>query len=138
MFLHFQFVHEEALACELAAYFYLEIGEAKKAARYCLLANEKYHEWVSTLVDSSRKMQHITLLVFSDIFVYLLTGCNREVYKFVQRFREYYEGMCWELSKRAVSLATTKMKLTSSPPSFDSIRSADSSKRRIECLKQHS
>ena len=55
--LHFQFVHEEALACELAAYFYLEIGDTKKAeigdtkkaGEYCLLAHEKYGEWVSTL-----------------------------------------------------------------------------------------
>eukprot|EP00986_Skeletonema_menzelii_P005636 scaffold2093_cov219-Skeletonema_menzelii.AAC.1 len=40
-----KFVHEEALACELAAYFYLEIGEANKAVDYCLLAHEKYQEW---------------------------------------------------------------------------------------------
>ena len=47
--LHFQFVHEEALACELAAYFYLEIGDVEKAGEYCLRSYEKYHEWVSTL-----------------------------------------------------------------------------------------
>ena len=47
LYLHFQFVHEEALACELAAYFYLEIGETNKAVEYCLLAHEKYQEWVS-------------------------------------------------------------------------------------------
>eukprot|EP00986_Skeletonema_menzelii_P005634 scaffold2092_cov165-Skeletonema_menzelii.AAC.2 len=40
-----KFVHEEALACELAAYFYLEIGETNKAVEYCLLAHEKYQEW---------------------------------------------------------------------------------------------
>jgi hypothetical protein len=38
-------VHEEALACELAAYFYLEAGENEKATQYLLLAHEKYHEW---------------------------------------------------------------------------------------------
>jgi hypothetical protein len=38
-------VHEEALACELAAYFYLEVGENEKAMQYFLLAHEKYHEW---------------------------------------------------------------------------------------------
>ena len=43
--LHFQFVHEEALACELAAYFYLEIGDVNKAGDYCLLSHERYHEW---------------------------------------------------------------------------------------------
>ena len=47
LFLHVQFVNEEALACELAAYFYLEIGEVNKAVEYCLLAHEKYQEWVS-------------------------------------------------------------------------------------------
>ncbi len=44
-----QFVHEEALACELAAYFYLEMGDVNKAGDYCLLSHERYHEWVSTL-----------------------------------------------------------------------------------------
>jgi hypothetical protein len=38
-------VHEEALACELAAYFYLEIGDTEKAMHYLLLAHGKYHEW---------------------------------------------------------------------------------------------
>jgi hypothetical protein len=35
------------LACELAAYFYLdsEVGDNKKAMQYFLLAHEKYHEW---------------------------------------------------------------------------------------------
>ena len=46
--LEFQFLHEEALACELAAYFYLQMGDAKKAVDYCLLSHEKYEEWVST------------------------------------------------------------------------------------------
>jgi len=40
-----QFVHEEALACELAAYFYLELGEAEKTTELFLLAHEKYLEW---------------------------------------------------------------------------------------------
>jgi len=40
-----KFVHEEALAYELAAYFYLELGDAEKAMEYFLLAHEKYHEW---------------------------------------------------------------------------------------------
>jgi len=40
-----KFVHEEALACELAAYFYLDIGEVNNAADYCLLAHERYQEW---------------------------------------------------------------------------------------------
>ena len=38
-------MHEEALACELAAYFYMEIGETEKAVQYFLLAHQKYHEW---------------------------------------------------------------------------------------------
>ncbi|KAK1739316.1 putative AAA ATPase [Skeletonema marinoi] len=40
-----KFVHEEALACELAGYFHLEQGETKKATELFLLALEKYHEW---------------------------------------------------------------------------------------------
>ena len=38
-------MHEEALAFELAAYFYMEVGETEKAVQYFLLANQKYHEW---------------------------------------------------------------------------------------------
>ena len=41
----FQFINEEALACELAAYFYLECGENEKSVELFLQAHEKYHEW---------------------------------------------------------------------------------------------
>ena len=41
----FQFVHEEALAYELAAYFYLELDEREQSMAYFLLAHERYHEW---------------------------------------------------------------------------------------------
>jgi len=40
-----KFVHEEALACELAGYFHLELGDNEKATKHFLLAHEKYHEW---------------------------------------------------------------------------------------------
>jgi len=43
----FQFVHEEALAYELAAYFYLDLGEINKSVDYFLLAHTRYQEWVS-------------------------------------------------------------------------------------------
>jgi thiaminase len=43
----FQFANEEALANELAGYFYLEIGQNVKATVRLLLAHKKYHEWVS-------------------------------------------------------------------------------------------
>ena len=33
------------MACELAAYFYLELGQKDKALELFLLAHEKYHEW---------------------------------------------------------------------------------------------
>lgn len=33
------------MACELAAYFYVEIRDTEKAMEYFLLAHEKYHEW---------------------------------------------------------------------------------------------
>ncbi|KAK1743977.1 putative AAA ATPase [Skeletonema marinoi] len=40
-----KFINEEALACELAAYFHLELGQKDKALELFLLAHEKYHEW---------------------------------------------------------------------------------------------
>eukprot|EP00985_Skeletonema_marinoi_P003659 scaffold1598_cov139-Skeletonema_marinoi.AAC.3 len=40
-----KFVHEEALAYELAAYFYLELGEMEQSIEYFLAAHERYHEW---------------------------------------------------------------------------------------------
>eukprot|EP00984_Skeletonema_dohrnii_P014974 scaffold6412_cov147-Skeletonema_dohrnii-CCMP3373.AAC.1 len=40
-----KFVHEEALAYELAAYFYLELGEVEQSIEYFLAAHERYHEW---------------------------------------------------------------------------------------------
>eukprot|EP00984_Skeletonema_dohrnii_P021165 scaffold10507_cov194-Skeletonema_dohrnii-CCMP3373.AAC.4 len=39
-----KFVHEEALAYELAAYFYLELGEMEQSMEYFLAAHERYHE----------------------------------------------------------------------------------------------
>ena len=33
------------MACELAAYFYLELGQKEKALELFLAAHEKYHEW---------------------------------------------------------------------------------------------
>ncbi len=41
-----KFVHEEALAYELAAHFYLELGETDKSVEYFLLAHERYQDWV--------------------------------------------------------------------------------------------
>jgi ATP-dependent RNA helicase DDX31/DBP7 len=40
-----KFVNEEALACELAAYFYLEFGQKEKSLELFLLAHENYHKW---------------------------------------------------------------------------------------------
>jgi len=40
-----KFVHEEALAYELAAYLYLELGEINKSVEYFLLAHERYKQW---------------------------------------------------------------------------------------------
>jgi len=39
------FINDEALASELAGYFFLEIGERNEALQYFLLAHERYHEW---------------------------------------------------------------------------------------------
>jgi len=43
--LFFQFVHEEALAYELAGYFYLELGEREASIAHFLRAHERYYEW---------------------------------------------------------------------------------------------
>ena len=43
--LFFQFVHEEALAYELAGYFYLELGERDLSIGHFLRAHERYYEW---------------------------------------------------------------------------------------------
>ncbi|KAK1742678.1 putative AAA ATPase [Skeletonema marinoi] len=40
-----KFVHEEALAHELAAYFYLELGEREQTVEHFMLAHEKHLEW---------------------------------------------------------------------------------------------
>lgn len=41
-------MHEEALAYELAGYFYLELKDTASAIQHFLLARERYNEWVST------------------------------------------------------------------------------------------
>mmetsp|Transcript_14036 Transcript_14036/g.29534 ORF Transcript_14036/g.29534 Transcript_14036/m.29534 type:complete len:830 (+) Transcript_14036:1-2490(+) len=40
-----KFINEEALACELAGYFYLSIDDKSTAVDYFTQAHEKYHEW---------------------------------------------------------------------------------------------
>ena len=41
----FRFINEEALAYELAGYFFMEFGQKEVSANYFLQAHEKYHEW---------------------------------------------------------------------------------------------
>ena len=40
-----RFLNDEALACELAGLFFLEIGKKDIAVQYLTHAHEKYHEW---------------------------------------------------------------------------------------------
>jgi len=40
-----RFINDEALACELAGYFFLETQQKELALQYFLQAHEKYHEW---------------------------------------------------------------------------------------------
>eukprot|EP00985_Skeletonema_marinoi_P011488 scaffold5474_cov81-Skeletonema_marinoi.AAC.1 len=40
-----KFVHEEALAYELASYFHLELGEMEQSIEYFLAAHDRYNEW---------------------------------------------------------------------------------------------
>ena len=76
-------MHEEALAYELAAYLYLELGEINKSVDYFLLAHERYHEWVSSQVDFFSYVLYNVLLLINDVTYYLsidlLKGSNREV-----------------------------------------------------------
>jgi len=48
-----KFVNDEALACELAGYFFLEIGERSRSLEYFIDAHEKYHEWGATAKATS-------------------------------------------------------------------------------------
>ena len=58
-----QFVHEEALAYELGAHFYLEQGETDKSVEYFLLAHERYQQWVSIKVDSFHMCFNLLLII---------------------------------------------------------------------------
>jgi len=40
-----KFINEEALACELAAYFHLSLGDRNNAVNYFTKAYESYHQW---------------------------------------------------------------------------------------------
>ncbi len=64
-----QFVHEEALAYELGAYFYLEQGETDKSVEYFLLAHERYQQWVSSIkvVDSFHMCFNLLLLLIIEL-----------------------------------------------------------------------
>eukprot|EP00985_Skeletonema_marinoi_P010653 scaffold4990_cov72-Skeletonema_marinoi.AAC.1 len=61
-----KFVHEEALAHELAAYFYFELGEREQTMEHLILAHEKYLEWgalgkcesLLKFVDFMKKLWH--------------------------------------------------------------------------------
>lgn len=59
-----KFVHEEALAYELAAHFYLELGETDKSVEYFLLAHERYQDWVSSKADLFHMRLNLLLLIF--------------------------------------------------------------------------
>lgn len=40
-----RFINDEALACELAGYFFLDMKQNDTAIHYFLQAHEKYHDW---------------------------------------------------------------------------------------------
>lgn len=48
-----RFVNEEALACELAGYFFLEIDDKDLAIQYFLQAHEAYHNWGAVAKSNS-------------------------------------------------------------------------------------
>jgi hypothetical protein len=94
-----QFIHEEALACELAAYFYLELEEINKSVEYFLLAHERYHEWVSSQV------RFLSFYVLSNLLLISCLGslsisskgaigkCN-SLFKFVEGIIKERVGVC--------------------------------------------
>eukprot|EP00985_Skeletonema_marinoi_P033270 scaffold40893_cov161-Skeletonema_marinoi.AAC.1 len=51
----YRFVHEEALACELAGYFLVERGERTSSLPYFLRAQRKYREWGASAKEESLK-----------------------------------------------------------------------------------
>jgi hypothetical protein len=82
------------LACELAAYFYLELGEISNSIEYFLLAHERYHEWVSSKVGFFLMCcvvlyNQLLIIYIWSTFVDLLTSkgafgkCN-SLFKFVE------------------------------------------------------
>lgn len=79
LFLFFQFLNEEALACELAAYFYFERKERQKSVGYFKLAHEKYMEWVSF------SLTEIILYVPNSSQRYLIFELNHVVYCLIYR-----------------------------------------------------
>mmetsp|Transcript_31345 Transcript_31345/g.57361 ORF Transcript_31345/g.57361 Transcript_31345/m.57361 type:complete len:122 (+) Transcript_31345:2-367(+) len=48
-----RFIHEEALAHELAGHFFLEKGRKDAAVEHFMKAHEKYHEWGAVTKSNS-------------------------------------------------------------------------------------
>ncbi|KAK1734958.1 putative ATPase [Skeletonema marinoi] len=51
----YRFVHEEALACELAGYFLIDRGEGNSSLPYFMRAQRKYREWGASAKEESLK-----------------------------------------------------------------------------------
>ena len=82
-------MHEEALACELAAHFYLELGDTGRSLEYFLMAHERYHEWVSwfSLYLCPALFSPVITHFFSDKYYILVTqgacGKSNSIFEFV-------------------------------------------------------
>jgi hypothetical protein len=76
------------LAYELAAYFYLELGEINKSVEYFLLAHERYHEWVSSQLISFTCVLYDLLLMMCLGFLSISSkgaiGKCTSLFKFVE------------------------------------------------------
>ena len=58
------FINDEALACELAGHFFLQIEEIDMAMEYFLQAHEKYHEW-GAVAKSNMLFEYLSLSIIS-------------------------------------------------------------------------
>lgn len=78
-------MHEEALAYELAGYFYLELKDTASAIQHFLLARERYNEWVSTSFYASFMIlvTYLLLIAFS-IFAKGAFGKSDSLFNFVE------------------------------------------------------
>jgi hypothetical protein len=69
-----RFINDEALACELAGYFYLGAGKTKESVEHFIWAHEKYTQWGACL--KVNKIFDFIQKEFGDVPIYSSSGKN--------------------------------------------------------------